>query len=301
MSDSPINTYYWLAAAAAAAAACWALYKFIASIHRDRIITDTPLVKIRSAAQGYVKVFGRTRPATEPPTAAPLSERACVWWSYQVEKKEENSKGETRWRTVENATSVEPFALADADGECLVGPINAEITPTVHDVWYGNGPRPAGPPALSHLPLGGDDFRYTEQLLKVGDQLSVTGELRSISEIDDADTTAAALLRQWKQDQPALLRRFDHNHDGRIDAAEWETARQAAAAQAHAKMLQAPVVRISVIGEPTHGEPFLIAPMDVTHLVQREKWRAALYFAIGLACVVLCAWIVEHIRGVPTP
>jgi len=290
-------THYWTAAAFFGAAACWALYKFSSRIRRDRLIEDTPLVKIRSAAQGYVKVFGRARTSGADPTAAPLSSRPCIWWSFDVEEKQRNAKGETTWQSINSASSVTPFLLADGDGECLVGPVNAEITPTCHDVWYGDAPMPSGPPPGSRGFLSTNQYRYTERLLCAGDQLSVTGELRSNSEIETADAASAALLRQWKSDQPALLARFDQNHDGKIDAAEWENARAAAAAEAQGHALSSAIVRTSVIGEPTHGEPFLIAPMDSSHLVRREKLFAAMFFAMGIACAGLCAWSIEHARA----
>jgi hypothetical protein len=290
-------THYWTAAAVFGAAACWALYKFSSRIRRDRLIEDTPLVKIRSAAQGYVKVFGRVRASGTDQTAAPLSSRPCIWWSFDVEEKQRNAKGETTWRSINSASSIAPFLLADGDGECLVGPVNAEITPTCHDVWYGDNPMPSGPPTGSRGFFSTDQYRYTERLLCAGDQLSVTGELRSNSEIETTDAATAALLRQWKSDQPALLARFDQNHDGKIDAAEWENARAAAAAESRGHALSSAIVRTSVIGEPTHGEPFLIAPMDSDHLVKREKLFAAMFFAMGIVCAGLCAWAIEHARA----
>jgi E3 Ubiquitin ligase len=295
MASSTI-TDYWTSAALFGAAACWALYKFSSRIRRDRLIEDTPLVKIRSAAQGYVKVFGQARMDGADSTAAPLSSRPCIWWSYDVEEKHRNAKGETSWCSVNSASSVTPFVLADADGECLVGPVNAEITPTSHDVWYGDEPMPSGPPSGAGF-LNEGHYRYTERLLCAGDQLSVTGELRSHSAIESADAATAALLRQWKSDQPALLARFDQNHDGKIDAAEWENVRRAAAAESHAHTLKSDIVRTSIIGQPTHGEPFLIAPMDSSHLVNREKLFAAMFFALGIVCAGLCAWAIEHARA----
>jgi hypothetical protein len=288
-------------AAALGALASWALYKSVARIRRDRLVEDTPLVKIRSAAQGYVKVFGHAKPAVSDATLAPLSSRPCVWWNYNVEEKQRNAKGETNWVSVDSATSVTPFMLADADGECLVGPVNAEITPTCRNVWYGELPRPVGPPVTSAGFLGTDNYRYTEQLLCEGDQLSVTGELRSHSDTESGDAATLALLKQWKLDQPALLARFDRNHDGKIDASEWEAARQAAAAESRSHALQSSIVRANVIGEPTHGEPFLIAPMDSRHLVQREKMFALLFFSIGLVSAGLCAWAIEHARALAAP
>jgi hypothetical protein len=286
--------HFWEAATVLAAIACWALYKFAASIRRDRYLEDTPLVRIRSAAQGYVKVFGRAKAAHTEPTVSPLSARPCVWWSYNVQEKQRNSKGETSWRTIDSATSITPFVLADADGECLVGPVNAEITPTSRDVWYGDSPSPGGPPIDSRVFMNNAHYRYNEQLLHVGDQLSVTGELRSNSEIETSDNASAALLRQWKSDQAALLARFDQNHDGTIDSGEWDAARSTAAAESHAHALKSNIVRTSCIGATTHGEPFLIAPMDSNRLVNREKLHAAMFLAIGVLCAGFSAWAVEH-------
>jgi hypothetical protein len=286
--------HFWEAAGVLAAIACWALYKFAASIRRDRYLEDTPLVKIRSAAQGYVKVFGRAKPAQADPTVSPLSLRPCVWWSYNVQEKQRNAKGQTTWRTIDSATSITPFVVADADGECLVGPVNAEITPTSREVWYGDSPSAGGPPIDSRVFMSNALYRYNEQLLHVGDQLLVTGELRSISEIETSDSASAALLRQWKSDQAALLTRFDQNHDGKIDGGEWDAARNVAAAESHAHTLKSNIVRTSCIGETTHGEPFLIAPMDSKRLVNREKLHAAMFLAIGVVCAGFCAWAVEH-------
>jgi hypothetical protein len=285
--------YYWMGAAACAAVALWALYRFFASLRRDRLLADTPLVKIRSAAQGYVKLFGRTAPVNEAALAAPLSSRPCVWWRYSVEQKIRNAKGETHWESIDSGTSVDLFVLSETDAQCLVGPVNAEITPTTHDVWYGADPRPHGPIGSGGL-LHQGDYRYTESLLNAGVQVSVCGELRSHSEGSSTEASAAGLLNLWKRDQKSLLARFDLNHDGRIDAAEWDAARQAAIKEAQSQTLNAPIIRMSVISQPTNGEPFLVAPMDAAHLVRREKIHAMLYLCVGLLCVVGCAWAIEH-------
>jgi hypothetical protein len=279
--------------AAAAVVAVWALCKFIASIQRDRIVADTPLVRIRSAAQGYVKVFGRAKSADDQDVRAPLSTRSCVWWSYEVEEKTENAKGEGRWRSIDSATSVTPFLLVDEDGACLVGPINAEITPTVRNVWQGDYAQPKGFVSAALVTARTGNYRYTESLLCSGDRLSVLGELRSHSEVDGGSDSAVALLKTWKSDQAALLARFDSNRDGRIDAAEWDAARAASVIEAKATVMT-PLTRTSVIGQPIHGQPFIIAALDSARLVRREKLRAALYLGLGVTCSGLCAFAIEH-------
>ena len=290
---------YALIAVAAAAAALSALWRFLVRVQRDRLVADTPEARIRSAAQGYVKVRGRTQPAGPAPTAAPLSARPCVWWSYEIAHEERDSKGNRRWETTDSRSSIEPFALVDEDdARCLVGPVKAEITPTGRKVWYGSTAWPmSGPPepaGLGSLLLRLGSWRYTERLLGVGAQVCVMGEFRSHSEVGDVNAAVAAKIHVWKQDQQALLARFDLDHDGRLNDAEWEAARQAAARESQNQTLQSSIVRESVISEPTNGEPFLIAPLSEAALERREKLFAGLYLALGLVGVAVCAWAIRH-------
>jgi len=287
--------HYGMLAAAAAAVALYALWQFFVRLRRDRLLADTPAVHIRSAAQGYVKVRGRATPAAAAPTAAPLSNRPCVWWSYEIAAAERDSKGNTRWHTTDRRASVELFRLTDEDGaSCLVGPVSAEVTPSVRNVWYGSSSWPQSPPPQINLPLLNGGWRYTERLLNVGEHLCVLGELRSHSEVGDVNAATAAKLREWKQDQAALLERFDANHDGHIDAAEWQAARAAAAQESQSQLLHQDIERVSVISEPRNGEPFIIAPRNPAQLERRERYYAVLYFVLGLAAVVVCAWALRH-------
>ncbi len=284
-----------LIALLAAAVALLALWRFLVRLRRDRVVADTPEVRLRSAAQGYVKVQGRTQPSGAEPTAAPLSSRPCVWWAYEIAHEERDSRGNRRWHTTDSRSSVETFALVDDDDvRCLVGPVKAEITPTVRNVWYGATSWPmTGPPeSRTLLPLG--SWRYTERLLSVGVRVCVLGEFRSHSEVGDLGAAVAAKLHEWKQDQQALLARFDLDHDGKLSEGEWEAARQAAARECQTQTLQSSIARESVISEPENGEPFLIAPLSEAALERREKLFAGLYLALGLVGVVVCAWAIRH-------
>ena len=288
---------YALIAVAMAALALLALWRFLVRLKRDRLVADTPEVRIRSAAQGYVKVKGRTQPAGPAPTAAPLSARPCVWWSYEIAHEERDSRGNRRWHTTDSGSSVEPFALVDADdARCLVGPVKAEITPTVRNVWYGSTSWPmSGPPESRSFLEGFGSWRYTERLLGVEARVCVMGELRSHSEVGDVNAAIAAKLHEWKQDQQALLARFDADHDGKLNDAEWEAARQPAARESQSQNLQSSITRETVISEPPNGEPFLIAPLSEAALERREKLFAGLYHALGLVGVLVCAWAIRHI------
>lgn len=297
-ADLSHHTQAEVVAAICGALALLALWGFFVRFRRDRVVADTPLTRIRSAAQGYVKISGRAAPASEAPTAAPLSSRPCVWWSYEIAVREEDSKGNKTWKTQERASSTELFVLIDEDSRCLIGPVQAEVTPTVNDTWYGNQFRPDTPP----IPGGGmfqfatGSYRYTEHLLKPGDSLCVLGDLRSHSEGATTDLGAAvsAKLREWKQDPHTLLARFDTNHDGKIDAAEWEAARAAAARETKTESLQKHIERISVVSKPANGEPFLIAPLSAANLERRERLMAAVYFAAALVALAACIVALKH-------
>ncbi|MGP8034426.1 MAG: GIDE domain-containing protein [Steroidobacteraceae bacterium] len=289
-----------LIAAVAGAGALFCLFEFFRRLRRDRLLADTPLAHIRSAAQGYVKVAGSVQPAGPAPTAAPLSSRACVWWDFKVAEQHRDSRGRSEWRTVESATSVELFVLADDDAQCLVGPVKAEVTPSRVNTWYGNESRPMGgpPPVNTALLMG--PYRYTESLLEVGTQVCVVGELRSHSETGDLAAALAAKLHEWKQDPQRLLEHFDADHDGQLNAAEWEAARSAAAKECEAQKLASDIARVSVISEPADGRPFLISPRGPVGMEKREWHMAWLYFALGLVCVWACAWAL-HAAGLVGP
>lgn len=276
-----------------AAGTVYAVYYLFVSLRRDRFAADTPLAHIRSAAQGYVHLEGQAGPPPEGPITAPLSGLDCVWWDYKIEERRQVGNNNHEWCVVDSATSVAPFSLRDADGECLVGPVGADVTPTSHETWYGDTPRPACLPGLSGRGWSPDrEYRYSERVICPGAHLTVLGELRSHSAVESIEREVGKIVVGWKQDQAALLARFDRNHDGQLDAEEWESARAAAREQVEAS-LGSKNARVSVVGQTTHGEPFLVAPLDTKNLVRREKHRAAFALAASVLLALLTAWAAQ--------
>lgn len=288
---------YWVLAAACACATAYVVYRLLASLGRDRLFADTPTTRIRSAAQGYVHLEGHAGIAQDHDAAAPLSGRPCVWWDYKIAIKETDSRGNTSWEPFDAATSVAPFTLSDADAQCLVGPVGAEVIPTSRDVWYGDTARPHfGPPEHGAVTTVERNYRYTECLLAVGTRLSVLGELRSHAEDGEVESGTRALLASWKADQAALLARFDRNHDGRLDSSEWDAAMAAAHAQAEAAVADARIERVSVVAQSRRGQPFLIAPLDARQIVRREQRFGLLYLLAAIVLVSVAVWAVQKAR-----
>jgi hypothetical protein len=283
---------WWLLAAVCGAGALAALLLCLSRLRRDRFMADTPLVRIRSAAQGYVRIEGVAAAPPGEQLRSPLTGRACVWWDYRVDYKEKTERGATVWRAIEQATSVTPFVLTDGDGECLIGPVGADITPTTRDRWSGNTPHPTSLPHFEsgfHL-LGDGDFLYHERLIAPGSKLSVLGELRSHTEFGAVDQKTQEILAQWKRNQQSLLKRFDRNHDGRIDPLEWDLARAAAHTEAEAVVVHSPIERVGVVAQCRHGQPFVIAPLDSEQLVHREKRNALFLLVTAVLLLSLCLW-----------
>ena len=65
--------------------------------------------------------------------------------------------------------------------------------------------------------------------------------------------------------------------------------------ECQAQTLRSDIARVSIISEPTDGEPFLIAPLSEAALEQREKLFAGLYLAVGFVGVLVCAWALKHV------
>ena len=276
--------------------AMYSAWHFFRLLRRDRFAADTPLARIRSAAQGYVHLEGTAAPsADEGELRSPLTNRPCVWWSYKVEHCQSGRSRGPGWSALEQGSSVAPFTLHDTDGQCLVGPVGAEIIPAVHNVWRGSTPRPDGPPARAiQVAAALDDrpYRYTESLIPPGVKVTVLGELRSHSVTAEIDEKVRSIISAWKKNPSALLSRFDRDKDGELSMEEWEAVRTAARTEAQAE-LGGSGSHLSVVGATTHGQPFLIAPLDAKRLVKREKYRAVVAFAATILLVGLTAWLAQ--------
>jgi hypothetical protein len=286
------------------AALLYTLYRFFHRWHEARLLRDTPQARVRSAAQGYVKLTGLAKAAAGPALRAPLSGRACVWWSFDVEERV-STMGRGRWQHTDGGTSDAPFLLAEADSECLLNPFGAEIEPSETNVWIGAaqaclpGTRPPSGAfliGLSRAGFGGD-CRMRESLILENATISALGVLRT----DDGGASnaigdeAAVLLSQWKQDQQTLLARFDTDQDGRLSASEWEAVRAAAAQQVeHDRLHAPPVARTHILAKPADGRPYVIAALSAEELAKREGRRAMAALAlVAISLVVACFAITQ--------
>src|SRR5690606_32876337 len=57
----------------------------IRRLSEARFLLNTPTSKIRSAAQGYVELYGTLDELPGGQLEAPLTGTACLWWRFRIE------------------------------------------------------------------------------------------------------------------------------------------------------------------------------------------------------------------------
>ena len=270
---------FWMTAGIAMLLALAGFAGFLLFLRRLRFVEETPQSLIRSAAQGYVELQGNCQLMPGDPIIAPLTQQACVWWSYSIEQKHERGNN-SNWRTVQRATSDDLFYIEDGTGHCAVDPEHAVVYSSIKQVWYGNSEWPEGGPGLGKLSVGAA-YRYCEHRIESDDPLYALGYFHTQGPVGmgEINEEVRQLLVEWKQNQAALIARFDTNHDGQIDEQEWEAAREEARkeilAQEREAMSRPP---INVLSRPPDGRPFILS----TTPQKKLETRLRLYIAASL-------------------
>jgi hypothetical protein len=296
----PSDFWFWLLILGVAVlGGGWFAFRWL---HIARMLEDTPTSRVRSAAQGYVELVGRSRALAGTTNLAPLTQRPCVWWRFRIQKRAGSASRSGRraqWHTTQSGRSEQPFLLDDGTGQCIVQPAGAEVLTSETMTWYGDTPWPALPPGR-RSPFGEPEYRYYEERIYEHEQVHVLGEFRTHTGAPhtnrDADITA--LLAEWKQDQAALKERFDTDGDGQVSLEEWERAREAARQAVTQRHLEQPVPQaMHVVGRPDGAQLFLIAAYPEKELARRYRRRAVLAFAGFGAATYALGWLLQGVFG----
>ncbi|HQZ80577.1 MAG TPA: hypothetical protein PK681_08155 [Steroidobacteraceae bacterium] len=238
------------------------------------LMEGTATSRVASAAKGYVELAGTARGAGGQPVRDPIESLGCLWYNVVTETRNRWSRNRN-WSVERRESSTEPLSLQDDTGSCLIVPGEAKID------------EEQDPDAIvKESPTR----RHKIWRIHDGDPLYALGFLeRREPALEDAQV---GLLRVWKRNQVNLLERFDGNRDGRIDAAEWERTRRAAAERAAADAAAAPDAHIRYqLRRPVDDRPLLIASRTEVEVSHRVIWRSRLGLAmfIGGTLYVLFA------------
>lgn len=262
-----------LPALVAAALSWWAF----ACLRLKRRIEDTPTSRIRSLAMGLVEVHGRA--IRRYALVAPMTQGACVWYRLRKYRRDSNN----RWQlTSQSDSSHVPFILDDGSGRVVVDPAGATIKVRTEQTGY-----PGESALIGAAVEGGPDEKWVEELIYEGTSLYVLGYARPARGTGPGlRERTVEVLRRLKLD-PQALRRYDSDGDGRLDADEWQAARDDAEQLAAAEQLDArnrPAVDHVVLDKPPGGLPFLIAEGQTgAELAGRYGWAGAVLLAVAAA------------------
>lgn len=288
-----------MAGAASVGGGWWCLRR----LGEARLLQDMPTSRIRSAAQGYVELYGVLLPGPGAPLHAPLTGTPCLWWRYRIEEYRKSGKRKS-WQVVESGSSEAWLGFEDGSGQCLINPVGAEVRPARRQVWHGEQrhPRRDHPGGLLVAVLNmGKRYRYVEERLHAGDPLYVLGEFRTSGggrQGLDLDAAQAAVVREWKQDFQGLLARFDRDGSGELNEQEWRLVRLAAQLEAedrHRAASQAP--EQNHLHRPQESLPFLLSCKGEDELVRVFRWQAALGALLCLGGALAASWLLGQTPG----
>jgi hypothetical protein len=270
---------FWLAAFALLFFADW-----LRAMKAARQSEDFATTRIRSAAQGYVELFGVTRPPDGGMLKAPLSGRSCVWWQYTVSE----IIGEEA--TQQSKQSPHPFYIEDATGRCLIYPHGADLIPSDTKTWQSSKSAAlADATGVLDAQFEKVRFRCAESILLPNVRLYVLGEFKTVRKAPHALDRMRERLALWLHDQ-RKREILDVNRDGKLDDVELEAARRAAMLDAR-REVGTELGSEDRMVQPADGRPFIIAPRVKPTYVRERQLAGIASLAGFMASTVALMWV----------
>lgn len=231
-------------------------------------ITEAPISTIAAAAQGYVELHGIA--TTENSLKTPFHGIPCVWYRAWVYANVEDQKGlpDIRGNRLLNyVESDQTFTLSDGTASCIINPKHAEVIHFEARTWRKNA------------------HRYVEQYLPAAKKLYVLGQLNTLKHLTDKaalNLEVRNTLADWKSRPEQLRHRYDHNLDGKIDANEWELARQDAINQVTASQMMAAHTGEFTLSKPDNNQLFLISAKSPHQLRNSYQYWSLAHISLFL-------------------
>ena len=244
------------------------------------------------------------------PIISPLSGTTCTWYEFKVEEKKQSGK-RTEWKTIRKGISDELFLIKDETGQCIIDPEGAHVTVSSKSVWFGNEVTPMRGPSLRRqekrkmfsvltTTLGGgfSRYRYTEKLLHPGESLYAIGLYKTVGGSGghyDVNEDVRELIREWKTDTEAMMKKFDLNKDGEIDLDEWQKVRDEAykhVMEKHKEDKTLPAVHLMNRTNDAR-RPYILSALAQDDLTRTLHIYSMLAISAFLICGSIATWMIS--------
>jgi hypothetical protein len=252
-------------------------------IGRKRAIENCPTSRIKTMPMGEVEVMGRTR--AKYYLRAPFSMTECAYYSYKVYERVRTKNGTKEvLREWGHSTNV-PFYLEDLedkDERTIILPTEAIMKAGRTETFRGD--------ALSGILMGfsgtTSNRRVVETTIPIGAKLYVMGFAhRLIMTRREKKRGFNEKLRELKNNKTLLLKKYDTDHDGKIDEGEWSSAVKDLEDEVLLERLHAQSIKknddIAIGSHPTGGL-FYISDRHEESILGSMSWRIPLFLILGI-------------------
>lgn len=293
------------------------LYSFTIRFSKfRRIIEDTPLAKIRSAAQGYNQLVGNIMPLTSPPMLAPLTKIPCGWYKYSItDDREQASKPPDGYISdfPKSDVSDDWILFNDGTGECFINPKDLRIYPTQFSLWQDKTPMPGIVPSNAHHHLNNQEkivgdvimeagfsghYHFREDRLDLNTPLYVIGMFQTIEIPLDCKNykEIKELVKAWSKNLEMRISEKNINEKQSMNIQQWHEIQKSTVEEFKEKFSGLETRKINLIskeGLPSNW-PFQISAIPIKTM-NYFKYRQAnfllafsiFYFLLSLLGLVM--------------
>jgi hypothetical protein len=249
-------------------------------VKRKRLIENCPRSKIRSMPMGEVEVGGKA--VQKYFLKSPYTYTNCVYYSYKIYDLEQTKDGSVMVLKEWGDSGSIPFYLEDDTGQTLILPKDAIL-------HAGVTQRVSGDMLSAVFGVGSSNTRkVVETTIPAHHFLYIMGYAHRVSvSTETKKKEMTERLLDIKHDK-ARLKTYDTDGDGRIDAEEWDKAREDVEHEIFKEQLNAGKSRDEVaIGVHPTGGLFFISDKKEEHIVKSMAWKIPIYLAAGLGSTLV--------------
>jgi len=240
-------------------------------------LENIPTANIRSAAQGYIELKGRAKPLLNISYTTPFVHKPCVYFEYEYFK-----GGVTEGdRFIER--SMNSFLIDDRTGTCRIDPPHINVITRKSK--------------RTRTKLANGMTIVAVRWIEINEKIYVYGDFTTlhVNYHQQASDLFKTKLKLLKSDHE-LLKKFDLNNDGTIDAKEWTVARAHIKEEVNNYIIEKQKqhkeqAQEHVIKKPNNTSlPFLLSCYEELAIIKRYRLYAflglVLFFYFGVDTVL---------------